>query len=737
MKVIRPAFCGVLAGLASLGMGGEREARGAATPSQTGVAPADAAYKDSSLPFDERVADLIKWMTLEEKASDIQMRVASGTSPEVARLGISPVNWWSEAIHGMSRAGNATIFPQAIAMAAAWDPGMMQKVGDATANEARAKLDPNGAQYRGIMLWAPTINMARDPRWGRVEETYGEDPYLTGRLSVSFIKGLQGDDPKYLKTVATPKHFAMHSQETQRMSRSFDCPETVLRDYYLPAFRDSFVEGKAMSTMAAFSGINHIPATANFWLLTDLLRREWGFEGAVVTDWGAVTRLKDQQNYVATLDQAVTAAINAGVDVICDGDATGIRNAIVQAVNEKSLKMEILDRALSRNLMVRFRLGFFDPPSKVPFKRQDASAVGSKENQALALQAALESVVLLKNEPTPRGYGVGRLLPLDLKRIDSIAVLGPYANANQYGAYSAGSPANPAPTIFSAIRTAVGDRVTVRNEIGMDAESNIRAAQQSSVVVYVCGINGQIEKEGADRSSLNLPADQINLLQKIVKANPLTVVLVEGGSPVALEAIRDLVPAMMMIWYPGEQGGVAIAKLLLGEANPGGKLPLTFYRSQDDLPPLDDYDIRKGRTYMYATKAPTYVFGAGLSYTTFDYHDFSVSPGSVTGADTVTVKVKISNTGSMAGDEVVQLYFRVKSEAGGVDLKRPIKQLKGFQRVSVPVGASREVTFSVPMESLGYWDASAKKYVPDKGVYEFMVGSSSEDIRGKAEVVVK
>jgi beta-glucosidase len=715
-----------------LGMMGA-SALGQTAPATAAKPAAVLPYKDTSLPFDKRVADLVGRLTLEEKASEVLMAIRSGAeSPEVQRLGIPPVNWWSEAIHGVSRAGSATVFPQAIAMAASWDPELMRKVGDVTATEARAKFMPDGRQYYGLTLWAPTINLARDPRWGRTEESYGEDPYLTGRLAVAFVKGLQGDDPKYLKTVATPKHFAMHSQETQRMSRSFDCPEAVLRDYYLPAFRDSFVEGKATSTMAAFSGINQVPDTANFWLLTSLLRKEWGFEGAVVTDWGGVTQLMQQQKYATTLPQAVTAAINAGVDVICDNNQAGIKSAIMQAVNEKSLKLEVLDRAVSRNLLLRFRLGMFDPPAMVAYQRIPSTMVGAKEHQALALQAALESMVLLKNDAAPRGYGFEKLLPLDLRRIDSLAVLGPYANNNLYGAYS-GSPANSAPTLTAALRAAVGDRLRINTETSTDRELNIQAAQNSNMVIFTCGLNGSIEREGTDRSSLRLPDDQQTLLDAVLKANPLTIVVLVCGSPVTLQQIKDKAPAILVMWYAGEQGGVAATKLLLGQANPSGKLPITFYRANDDLPPLDDYDIRKGRTYMYLTKPAPYVFGEGISYTTYEYRNFKVTPGTVAADGTITATLDVANTGKMDGDEVVELYFHVKQSAQ----QRPIKQLKGFQRVSVPTGQVRHVTFTVSVADLGFWNVDAKKYVPDKGVYEFMVGASSGDIRGRGEVVVR
>jgi beta-glucosidase len=716
-----------------------------ARPSSSAV-PADAPYKNPALPFDQRVADLLSRMTLREKADQIINAV-----PANSRLGIPAVDWWSEAIHGMSRAGTATCFPQAIAMASAWDPPLLQQVGDAIADEARVKFRPNGQRYCGIMLWSPTINMARDPRWGRTEETYGEDPYLTGRLAVAMVKGLQGDDPKYLKTVATPKHFAMYSQETNRHNTSFTCPEAVLRDYYLPAFHDAFVEGKATSTMSAFNGINKIPASANFGLLTDVLRREWGFQGAVVTDWGAVTNLYDAHHYVASDVQAVVSALNAGVDVICD-QRTNLGATIVSAINQNMLKEDVLDRALSRNLLLRFRLGMFDPPAMVPFKKTPATDVGSKEHLALALKMAQESFVLLKNDPAPKGFGFGKpLLPLDVRRIDSIAVLGPYANMNQFGAYSPDAPAGPTPTILSSLRGALGDRIIVRTENSSDTDASIKAAQASDVVLFVCGLNRDIDKEGADRPSILLPTQQQALLEKVVKANPVTIVLLEGGNSIGLAWMKEHVPAIMMIWYPGELGSTASVQMLLGKVNPSGHLPLTFYNSNSDLLPLNDYDITKGRTYQYFQKPTSYVFGHGLSFTAFDYAHLRVSSDVVTADGSLTVNLDVTNSGPMDGDEIVQVYVHeiqptaataptsatAPATATAPASKRPLKQLKAFQRLAIPKGQSVPVTFTIPIQNLGFWDTAAKKYVPEPGRYELLIGRSSEDIRLKAQFAIK
>jgi len=425
----------------------------AASQSQPASQPEVPAYKNLALSFEKRAADLVGRMTLEEKAAQVQIGVAANT-----RLGMPAWDWWTEAIHGLSRTGPATVFPHAIAMAATWDPPLIQRVASATSDEVRAKFDPAGRRSYGLAVWAPCVNLTRDPRWGRIQECYGEDPYLTARMGVAFCKGLQGDDPKYLKTVATPKHFAMHSQETGRASTSFNGSERVLRDYYLPAFYACFTEGGALSTMSAHSGINKVPCAANHWLLTELLRDEWGFQGAVVTDWNTITYLQNGHNMFPNPDEATAGAIKAGVDVLCD--KRSLAPNIVRGVQNKLLPEEVLDRAVLRNLTLRFRLGTFDPPELVPYTRIPSSVVGCKENLALALQSARESIVLLQNNPAPAGYGFERILPLDLRRINTLAVLGPYASVLQFGNYS-GQPANPAITPLAGLQAAVGSRVRI------------------------------------------------------------------------------------------------------------------------------------------------------------------------------------------------------------------------------------------------------------------------------------
>ncbi len=663
--------------------------------------------------------------TLEEKAMQVEMYVPANT-----RLGIPACNWWSEAIHGVGRAGKATVFPQAIAMGATWDPDLVHRIAQAIADEARAKFDPNGERYRGLMLWCPTVNLARDPRWGRIEETYGEDPCLTARLGVAFVKGLQGDDPKYLECVATPKHLAMHSQETGRTFSSFDCSEATLRDYYFPAFYACFTEGHATSTMAAHNGINKVPCTMNHWLLTDVLRGEWGFDGAVVTDWGAVNYLWSQHRAVANREEAVAAAIKAGVDVLCDPQP--LTYSVVGAVQDKLLPLADLDQAVTRDLTLRFRLGMFDPPDQVPFTKIPPSVVGSKEHLALALQTARESFVLLRNDPAPPGYGFERLLPLDLPRISSIAIVGLYAARAQFGNYS-GDPAAPPVAPLDGLLAAVGPRVRILSAVGADDDTAVKVAASANVAVVVLGLNEGIEAEGIDKQSLDLPPRQLAFLKRVVDANPVTILVLEGGSPLSLQWESTHVPAIVMTWYPGEQGGTALAEILLGKVNPSGRLPLTFYHDLADVPPLRDYEISNGHTYMYLEKTPTYPFGYGLSYTTFAYSNLRVEPPAIKAGATITVTCDVANTGSRDGDEVVQLYVHKKDSP----LKRPLKQLKAFQRINIPAGQTRTVQLTLKADDLAFWDTPSHKYVLEPGPYELLLGASSSDIRLQTQIEAK
>lgn len=708
-------------------------------------------YKDPTLPFEKRVADLVARMTLEEKANQIFVQVAANS-----RLGIPACAWWTEALHGVTRVGapgpggrgpgdvgpvisspgGATVFPDAPAMAAMWDPALLEKVSGAIGDEARVRYEP-GVRSRGLMLWCPTLNIVRDPRWGRTLETFGEDPYLVSRNAVAYVKGLQGDDPKYLKTIATPKHFAVYNREANRTGDNANVSERALREYYLPPFRAAFEEGGALSTMSAYNAINGIPCTANYWLLSQVLKNEWGFEGAVVSDSRAVTYLATSpqgHGYVNSPNEAIAAALNAGLDVINDaGNQVGI---VVSLVESGQVKEEVLNKALSRNLLLRFKLGMFDPPEMVKYARIPVSVVGSKAHVELARQAARESIVLLKNDPLPKGFGMEQLLPIDLRRISSIAVLGQFATAMQFGSYP-GTPMNPAPSPLEAIRFLAGDRVTVRTVDFNDLTGCVDAAERSDVAVVFAGLNSQTERAGSDRYSLDVP--QRLMIERILKANPKTVVVLHGGSPMGVEWLKEKCPAMLMIWYPGEQGGNACAETLFGRNNPSGRLPMTFYATVNDLPPMDDYEVSHGRTYMYFDKTVSYPFGHGLSYTQFAYSDLRSevrqegAAGAANAQAKIAVSLDVTNTGKMEGEEVVQVYLHKPESA----VSRPKKQLAGFSRVSLKPGEKKRVEIVVKASDVAYWDVDSDKFVVESGSYDVMVGGSAEDIRERVRVELK
>ncbi len=682
--------------------------------------PADAPYKNPDLPLETRIDDLVSRMTLAEKLA--QLEIESGANE---RLGFPAMNWWSEGLHGVSRAGKATQFVVAIGLAATFDTELMQRVGSVIGDEARAKHNENPiGRYRGLTYWAPCVNMCRDPRWGRIEEAYGEDPYHTGQMALAYMRGMQGDDPRYLKTATTPKHLFVHSHETERTKSDIKISNRQLFEYYLPAFRDTVVIGKAPSVMTAFSGVNGVPCTAHKWMLTEVLRNQWGFDGAVVTDWGAPFLMVSRHNYVQTREQAVVAALEAGVDVLCEHK--GATNELANVAQSGSLKPEVMDAALRRALKVRFRLGMFDPPERVKYTQYPPSMIGAPAHQALALESALKAFVLLKNEPVKGGFRP--LLPLEARALNSVAILGPYGEEAQLGAYS-GDPANPAVTPLKGIRDHLPPQVAIRfvrwESRRNDVDAAIAAATASDVAIVVLGINNKIEHEGHDRKDIDLPVDQQAFIEKIVAANPNTVVVLEGGSPIAINWIQQNVPAILAVWYPGEQGGNAMAQVLFGQHNPSAKLPLTYYKGVDDLPPIEDYDLTKGRTYQYYTGEVLYPFGHGLSYTSFSYGDLKLASDRIAPDGRVELSFTLTNTGDRAGAEVAQLYVHDQQ----ADVPRPIKQLRGFAKVMLEPGESKVVTMSLPASDLAFWDEASQSMKVEPGEMELQIGASSADIR--------
>jgi len=817
-------------------------------------------YKDPSLPLEQRVNDLVSRMTLEEKVSQL-----THVADAVPRLGIPGYNWWNEGLHGVARAGAATVFPQAIGMAATFDEPLMRQIGDVISTEFRAKYyatvhaDGSADWYRGLTVWSPNINIFRDPRWGRGQETYGEDPYLTSHMGVAFVQGLQGDDPKYFKTVATPKHYAVHSgPESTRHGVDVAASRHDMEDTYLPAFRATVTEGKAGSVMCAYNSVNGQPACANDALLTEHLRGDWGFKGYVVSDCGAVTDVSQGHHYAKSVPEGFAVALKAGTDLDCVAPSHPVladRDALQQAVHDGFLSEADLDRALHRLFAARFQLGMFGPPAMVPYSRIRPAENDILPHRQLALKAARESIVLLKNQ--------NRFLPLK-KKYGTIAVIGPNADsldalvgnyngtpshpvtvlagirkrfaqskvtyvagtgligpANQtvpttvlytdrscakhglkaeYFSYAKleGSPAftrtdatvnfvwgfsgvtaqlaknysvrwtgvlapletadyvigftgqdgyrvwlddnllvedwtthRPATTGSKQVHLETGHLYSIKIEYfqtvrgaearltwsipGRQEQQAVEAARHADLVLVAMGLTARVEGEemnvhadgfaGGDRTTIDLTKPQQELLEHIVAAGKPTVLLLLNGSALAVNWADERIPAILEAWYPGGEGGTAIAEALAGDFSPGGRLPVTFYKSTDQLPPFDDYAMAK-RTYRYFDGEALYPFGFGLSYTSFAYGNVKVDNEAVSADGSVKISVDVTNTGAMAGDEVVQLYLTHAGVAGA-----PIRALQGVERVHLARGAKKTVAFALQGRRLSIVDEAGKRRI--------------------------
>ncbi len=837
----------------------------------------------------ERVADLVSRMTLEEKI--LQMVY---DAPAIERLGIPAYNWWNECLHGVGRAGVATVFPQAIGLAATWNTDLMGRIATAISDEARAKHHEAARRdlrviYTGLTFWSPNINILRDPRWGRSQETYGEDPYLTALMGVTFVQGLQGGDAHYLKLVATPKHYAVHSgPELDRHHFDVQVDERDLRETYLPAFEACVKEGRAVSVMGAYNRVNGEPACASPTLLQEILRQEWGFggptglDGYVVSDCWAIRDIYEHHKVASTAAEAAALAVKHGCELNCGSTYPALTDAVAQGLIEE----RVIDRAVERLFTARFRLGLFDPPEQVAYAQIPYEVVNCAEHQALALQAARESMILLKNESD--------LLPLR-KDIGSIAVVGPNADDLQalLGNYS-GTPARavtplegirrklaagarlyhaqgcewtgsvpPMLTIpsghlrpaeagasesglaaeyydnadfegepvlrcidpvvdfvwtdatplagqwgdhFSAcwqgylvppvngtyrlgvdgfsgyklyldgeliaeyahshhpgLRSKVvelesGRFYPLRLELtsrGLDPQARLlwappgvdhevralEVAQKAEVIIAVMGLTPRLEGEempvhvegfvGGDRTDIALPCVQVELLKRLYELGKPVVLVLLNGSALALPWAAEHIPAIVEAWYPGQAGGEALADVLFGDCNPGGRLPVTFYRSVGDLPPFEDY-VMEGRTYRYFRGEPLFAFGYGLSYTSFEFDNLHLDPSRVQAGGQVAVRVDVTNTGRRSGDEVVQLYVRHPDAT----VPRPIKELKGFNRISLEPGGRKTVTFVLHTHQLGYYD-EAMQYAVHPGAVEVLVGNASDHLplAGRFEIV--
>ena len=816
-------------------------------------------YRPNS--YKERLADLISLMTVDEKINQLTNQADS-----VPRLGISGYNYWNEALHGVLASG-VTSFPQAVALGSSWDPDLVYRVATAISDEARVK---NKIEGKGLTYWSPTLNIARDPRWGRNEESYSEDPYLLSRMGVAFVKGMQGDDPYYLKTVSTPKHFIANNEEERRHTGSSDVDMRSLYEYYLPAFHQAVVEGKAFSVMGAYNELNHVPCNANIFLLDDLLRHNWGFEGYVVSDCGAIADMVYGHHFFKTEAEAVAGSILAGCDLNC---GWMYRRHIQEALDLDLLEEKDLDLALERILSARFRLGEFDPPEVVTYSSVSKDRLDCNEHRDLALEAARKSIILLKNEG---------ILPLKKDKVKSIAVMGPNAVKAQLGIYS-GSPniavsplegikekaaslgigveyfiggdmgggllnpvepqyfakvegtdktgmtgeyfsntelaGEPALTrIDSAVDFGFGtcppapgfpeDRFSVRwsgkiippetiHQIGVNNDDGARlyidgnlviddwhdhgetankadvellagkeyeivleyyenminaeakltwdlsrkdysrareVAARNDAVILVLGLSPGISQEELDRTEIELPVEQRKLIEEVYEANKNMIVVLINGAPVGFADTEEKTNAIVEAWYAGEYGGKAIADVLFGNVNPGGKLPETFYASTQQLPPFSDYDIiNHPRTYMYFDEPVLFPFGHGLSYTQFEYNNLILNSGIVHREGEVEIRFTVQNTGQHKGDEIAQVYVHCMNAS----VKVPINQLKRFQRISLAPGESKMLSFKIPVSEFSFYDTGTNDFKIEPGLWEIQAGSSSKDIRLKKSITIE
>ena len=858
------------------------KAKTLAPPAESGVPPRFP-FNDTKLKQSSRVDDLVSRMTLKEKIRQMQ-----NNAPSIPRLGLPSYNWWSEALHGVANNGIATVFPQAIGMAATWDPQLVRSEADVIATEARAKHNEavrrgQSGIFQGLTFWSPNINIFRDPRWGRGQETFGEDPFLTSRIGVAFVRGLQGDDPKTFKVIATPKHFAVHSGPEQ-LRHMFDA-RTTLRDLYetyLPAFEACITEGGAYSVMGAYNSYAGEPCTASTLLLVRNLRERWKFPGYVVSDCGAINDIYAGHRFAKDAAAASALAVKAGCDLTCGNEYLSLEDA----VKEGLISEDEIDTSVRRLMTARFRLGMFDPEESVPYARIPISANDTPEHRALALDVARESIVLLRN--------AGGALPLK-KDIGSIAVIGPAADDLDVlrGNYN-GTPSHPV-TILRGIREKVGKGTNVRYERGCEmaegmspelspvparclstgeghsrrgglsgeyfsnmqlsgspsfvrvdstidftwedppgagvlhegfsvrwtgrivpevsgtyyfgvtvddgvrlyvdgklfledwhdgpfrriakeiefeagkardirieyyqdggeaglrlgwtltsrdpAAEAVALARQSDQIIAVMGISPLLEGEemsmnlkgfaGGDRTDITLPAPQRNLLESLVSLGKPVVLVLTNGSSLALPWESAHVGGILEAWYPGEEGGNAVADVLFGDYNPAGRLPVTFYRSVDDIPPFESYSM-EGRTYRYFRGSPVYPFGHGLSYTRFEYERAAVSKPRVRSTDSVSVRVTLANRGERAGDEVIQIYVTGPDTVPGA----PIRSLKAFTRIHLKKGERRTAVLTLRARDLRVYDESLDRYVVRPGVYRLGIGRSSGDLPLNAEVRV-
>lgn len=824
------------------------------------VGISDGAYRKAW----ERARKLVEQMTLDEKISQL-----GSSCQAIERLGLPDYNFYTgEALHGLTREAPVTSFPMPLAMAAAWNPELVLRIYTAVSDEARAYDNKRGI---GLSYYSPaTLNLHRDPRWGRCSEAPGEDPCLAGTIGVQMVRGMQGDNPDYLKTTACSKHFICNNTDADRTAISATVDPRSFWEYYTRAYRATILDGDAFSVMSAYSAMNGVPCSANYFLLTDLLRRQWGFRGYVTSDCDAIDNIYDPHHYAETLPIAAAMAVQAGCDLNCGGT---LQHHLHAAFNQELIGEPEINRAVTRLLAARFLLGLFDPPESVPYTRIPFEVVNSPAHQALALEAARQSLVLLKND--------SQFLPLDKSGLKKVALIGPLADTCHLGGYSGSPSVRISP--YQGIAAALGVEVhlpyipasamvncdgDIRLQSSSEGEMNlgfigdntwaefpkaeftgktqfqarvasaanggsievhldtlegplactltvpptgdwqkwtnvsaalsgisgehsiflkfrggdgyllnverlqlnpitpppaqppgtpelilkagcdvtgkkdeklfqeaVDAARDADLVVLVCGVTEEVDREGFDRDTIGLTGAQPELIEAVYAANPKTVLVLSSNNSVAVTWEQEHLPAILCAVCAGQAQGAAIADVLFGDYNPGGKLPCTWYRSLDQLPDFHDYNIHKGRTYMYFEGDPLYPFGHGLSYTTFEIANLRIKDATLGQGETTEVSVDISNTGQRSGAEVVQLYIAPPDSP----VKRPIKQLAGFHRVELQPGEKRTIVFDLPYseQAFWYWDEKAESFVLQPGAAKVLIGNSSANISQTGEITLK
>ncbi|HEX7619503.1 MAG TPA: glycoside hydrolase family 3 C-terminal domain-containing protein, partial [Verrucomicrobiae bacterium] len=632
-------------------------------------------WRDPSKPLKARADDLIRRMSLAEKVAQLK-----NAAPAISRLGLPVYDYWNEALHGVANNGIATVFPEPVGAASSWNPGLFHQEGTVIGVEGRAKFNDyvtkhNGDSkwWYGLTFWTPNINIFRDPRWGRGQETYGEDPYLTSEIGIEFVKGIQGDDPNYMLAMACAKHYAVHSGP-ERDRHRFDAvvSDRDLYETYLPQFERVVREGKVAGVMSAYNAVDGVPCSASSFLLDDLLRKQWGFDGYVVSDCDAIRdvwgRQQQGHHFVNTPEEAAAAAIKAGCNLCCGGDY----NALVRAAQQGLVTEKEIDVALYYTLWTRFRLGMFDPADKVPYSKYTIKDNDTPEHGQIALEIARQSLVLLKNDG---------ILPLNRSKLKRIAVIGPNGDSksmlagNYHGSAShpisilngikqlAGTNIEVTFALGSPITTKPGtaawsaqDNTTTRPLAELSAEA-IRNAANADLIIYVGGITAAQEGEGFDRDAIELPEVQEKLVQALHATGKPMVMVNCSGSAMALPWEDEHLSAILQAWYPGQSGGQAVAEILFGKVNPSGHLSVTFYRATADLPAFTNYSMAN-RTYRYFSATPLYAFGHGLSFTKFDFKGGKLASKKMAANGTARVTFTVKNSGKLDGDEVAQVYFR-------------------------------------------------------------------------------